>query len=101
MEYGAPCHSAKMTQAWHQENGIEKLWWPIQSPDMNQIEYIWHILNLAIWKQMLKAANKEVLLQHIQEEWEKIPMTKVAELVNLMPMRVKYLVQARGRQTRF
>ena len=49
---------------------------------MNPIEHIWHILNLAIWKQTLKAANKEVLLQYIQEEWEKILMTKVVELVN-------------------
>ena len=73
-------HSAKTTQAWHQENGIEKLWWPSQSPDMNPIEHIWHILDLAIRKRTLKAANKEVLLQYIQKEWEKIPMTKVAEL---------------------
>ena len=69
MEDGAPCHSAKTTQAWYQENGIQKLWWPSQSPDMNPIEHIWHILNLAIRKRTLKAANKEVL-QYIQEEWE-------------------------------
>ena len=94
-------HSAKTTQAWHQENGIEKLWWPSQSLDMNPIEHIWHILDLAIWRRTLKAANKEVLLQYIQEEWEKILMTKVAELVNSMQTRVKHLAQTRGRQTRF
>ena len=26
MEDGAPCHSTKITQAWHQENGIQKPW---------------------------------------------------------------------------
>ena len=76
-----------------QENGIQKLWWPSQSPDMNQIEHIWHILDLDIRKRTLKAANKEVL-QYIQEKWEKIPMTKVAELANSMPTRVKHLAQA-------
>ena len=68
---------------------------------MNPIEHIWHILGLAIRRRTIKAANKEVLLQYIQEEWEKIPMTKVPELVNLMSMRVKHFAQARGRQTRF
>ena len=94
MEDGAPCHSSKTIQAWHQENGIQKLWWPSQSPDMNPIEHIWHILDLAIRKRTLKVANKEVLLQYIQEEWEKIPMTKVTELVNSMATRVKHLAQA-------
>ena len=46
---------------------------------MNPIEHTWHILNLDIRKQALKAASahKEVLLQYIQEKWEKIPMPKV------------------------
>ena len=50
MEDGAPCHSAKSTQAWHQENDIQKLWWPSQSLDINPIEHICHILDLAIQK---------------------------------------------------
>ena len=90
MKDGAPYHLAKKTQTWHQQNVIQKLWWPSQSPDINPIEHIWHILDLAIRKRTLKVANKEVLLQYIQE-WEKIPMTKVAELVNSMPMRVNHL----------
>ena len=76
MEDGAPCDSTKMTQAWHEENGIQKLCWPSQSPDISSIEHTWHIRDLAIRKRIPKAVNKE--LQYIQEEWEKIAMTKVA-----------------------
>ena len=32
LEDDAPCYSAKTTQVWHLENGIQKLWWPSQSP---------------------------------------------------------------------
>ena len=38
MENGAPCHSARAKQNWLSQNGINKLPWPSQSPDMNPIE---------------------------------------------------------------
>ena len=60
IEDGAPCDSAKTTQAWHEENGIQKLCWPSQSPDMSPIEHMWHIFDLAIGKQTPKSANKEI-----------------------------------------
>ena len=52
--------------------------------DMKPVEHMWHILDLAIQKRAPKAANKK-RLQCIQQEWRKIAMTKVLELVNSMP----------------
>ena len=35
MEDGAPCHTARATQLWPNQNGITKLPWPSQSPDID------------------------------------------------------------------
>ena len=40
MEDGAPCRTPKATQNWLNQNGIKRLVWQSQSPDMNPIEHL-------------------------------------------------------------
>ena len=40
MEDGETCHSARATQDWSSQNGINEFPWPSQSPDMNPYESI-------------------------------------------------------------
>ncbi len=66
-----PKHTSKSTSEWLKKNKMKVLEWPNQSPDLNQIEMLWHDLKQSIhaWK----PSNVAELKQFCKEEWAKIP----------------------------
>ena len=45
-----PKHTAKTTKKWLEENKLNVLQWPPQSPDLNPIEHIWALLKKKLTK---------------------------------------------------
>jgi hypothetical protein len=98
----APCHSSQLTRRFLDETNIHVLPWPSNSPDMNIIENIWHLLKLRLYRKGSGKTCNEVILS-AKEIWENDDDLRQACLnaVKSMQNRLKTLYNARGSVTKY
>ena len=72
---GAPCHRAKIVNAWKEENGYRYLQWPPQSPDLNPILYGVTLSGT------FAPADLAILETNVMSAWREIPASWCQELV--------------------
>ena len=89
----APAHNAKRTKAWLNEQHVQIISWPPNSPDLNPIENLWGILKRRIEDKNPK--TKTDLITTALKEWEKLPLESVKNVTKSMPHRISQ-VQQRG-----
>lgn len=100
MQDGAPCHRAKATMEWLTSKEVRVLQpWPAQSPDLNIIENVWHMLKQRVYREEFKTT--EELWAALQREWKKIKTTEVQNLIDSMPRRLKSVIEAKGGHTKY
>uniref|UniRef100_A0AAR2K5U3 Tc1-like transposase DDE domain-containing protein n=1 Tax=Pygocentrus nattereri TaxID=42514 RepID=A0AAR2K5U3_PYGNA len=97
---GRPClfqqdnakpHSARVTTAWLHSKRVRVLDWPACSPDLSPIENVWCVMKHKI--RQLRPRTVEQLKLYIKQEWERIPPTKLQQLVSLVPKRLLSVVK--------
>lgn len=92
-----PKHSSKTVKEWFQQNNVDVMEWPSQSPDLNPIENLWAILKKEISKHVV--TNKQQLWEIVQRTWYSIPVETCRRLISSMPSRVGKVLQNKGGYT--
>ena len=95
MHDGAPCHRSKVVQSFLDQQRINVLEWPGNSPDLNHIENLWSTM-----KGKVAAQQPSILVgpQHaIKEMWVKnLDVEYCRKQFLSMPKRIKNVIKCKG-----
>lgn len=96
LEDGTPQHTCGPTQKWRTEHHMDTFPHPAISPDINAIENCWHILKARVNKQQRRPRNVAELREALKEEWDKIPISEINNIIESMPGRYQQLLIVKG-----
>ena len=83
------------------EFGVDELDWHAQSPDLNQIERLWDELERRLRTTPSRPTLVCDLTNALLEEWSKISINTLLNLVESLPRRVKVVITAKGGPTSY
>jgi transposase len=92
-------HTARTTREWLLYDARGLLETPPQSPDINQIQNLWSLLETKIRK--CKCSSRQMLTENLKKEWDKIGQEVTANLVNQMSRRLQAIIDAKGFHTEY
>src|SRR6266568_3076492 len=96
-----PKHTCKKAKKWFQDNGMQVLTWPAQSPDFNPIEHLWSHLKRKLGEYEEPPRGINELWERIQVVWDIIPAVECQKLIESMPRRVEAVLRAKGGYTKY
>jgi transposase len=96
-----PKHTSTHARQWFDDNGIEVLQWPPQSPDLNPIEHLWHSLKRRLAAYETEPSGMHELWQRVEAEWDRIPVQECLDLIESMPRRIAAVLKAKGGHTKY
>ncbi|GFT75714.1 transposable element Tcb1 transposase [Trichonephila clavipes] len=76
--------------------GIQRLVWPVRSPDQNLIENVWDALGRQVAARNYPPTNKNTLIRALTEEWDKLPQQLLDNVVQSMVRRVECCITLYG-----
>ena len=92
-----PKHTSRKAQQWFEDNDIQVLSWPAQSPDLNPIEHLWDHLH----KYNTSPHGVHELWDKLVDEWNEIPPEVCQNLIESMPRRIQAVIRAKGGHTKY
>ncbi len=84
-----------------EEQGLQLIDWPSNSPDLKIIEHIWPRLKKEV-RRILKSERKEDLIEAVDQVWNSvISGSEIQKLYASMPNRIVACLSAKGRHTKY
>ena len=94
-----PKHTARMNRNFLHDQGVTRLDWPANSPDLNPIENLWSILSDRMCK--CKTTNQEELFESLQQTWQRLGRDLLTRLAHSMKHRCRAVIKAKGGHTKY
>ena len=95
-----PNTSWKATE-WFEDNNIQVLSWPAQSPDLNPIENLWEHLKQQLHKYSDPPKGAHELWDQLVDEWNEIAPGVCQNLIESMPRCIQAVIKANGGHTKY
>ena len=99
MQDNDPKHTAILTKKWFEDNNVELLPWPPQSPDLNLIEHLWNDVDRRIRALDVEIRGKDMLWEQIHKIWEETALETCTKLIESMPERINDIIKAKDGYT--
>lgn len=97
---GAPCHKAKSISTWLNDCGVSFIKdWPGNSPDVNPIENLWHIIKTKL--QGVDVSSVPKLEAAIRQVWDNLDPTYLHNLAASLPRRLEAVLKRKGLPTKY
>jgi transposase len=96
-----PKHTAKSVREWLGEQDFKTMIWPAQSPDLNPIEHLWAHVKRMLNRFSTPPKGINELWERIQDVWNDIDVQTCSNLVNSMPSRIRAVLKAKGKWTKY
>ncbi|GFW62491.1 transposable element Tcb2 transposase [Trichonephila clavipes] len=84
MDDNATCHRTLAVQDCLDNEGIQRLVWPVRSPDLNPIENVWDALGRQVAGRNYPPTNNNTLIRAHTEECDKLPQQLLDNVVQSM-----------------
>lgn len=88
-------HVARRTLQFLQEEGVDTLPWPANSPDLNPIEHCWSYVSKRV-RAHGTPRNSDQLWEWVRSEWEATPLDYVQSLYRSIRSRLRNVLEKNG-----